>query len=392
MIFVKKLYVEAINDILAQTPDAQAFEVADKLVDFYYSRLVSDNDQKLINIAFNKNLKQEQLDAFLSEWDIEVAGGYKALLLSYVMKMRSDLKFDAYAGPRLAGLLNFYRFKNLQLISHYTKIGKELNKKGIVPMILKGGAMKFLRPELSRTMGDIDILVDGVEAYKSSCKTAMELGYEYENNEHSIDLHLPNSEEGICDIHRSIEIGEPVKPEFIKRLFARAERKNIFGVETCLPTIEDMVFICLTNMVKNIRDKTSVAGILYALFDVEYLQNLKPDFDWNKVRANIEETNSYAVMYLAVKFVNRLAPNVVPEELIKNEKLEKCVRNSFNKDVFYSRYIHDIKYVCKELRLKNSLRSWDAFKGWCKVKIPHFFLKRIYKSQALINLTLSLVK
>ncbi len=392
MIFARQLYVEAMNDILMQNPNLQAFEVAKKLVDFYYARLVRENDQKLINIAFNKQLKQEELDVFLQDWDIEVAGSYKALLLSYVMKERPDLKFDVYAGPRLIGLLNYYRFKNLSLISHYTKIGKELNKKGIVPMILKGGAMKFLRPDLSRTMGDIDILVDSTEAYKTACKTATNLGYEYQNNDHSIDLHLPDSEEGICDIHRSIEMGEHVTPEFIAKLFARAERKNIFGVESYLPSIEDMVFIALTNMAKNIRDKTSVTGILYTLFDVEYLKSLQDNFDWSKVRANIEETNSYAVMYLAVKFINRLASDIVPEDLIENTKLEKCVKNALNKDVFYCKYIHDIKYKCKELRLKNSLKSWSDFKGWIRVKFPHFFLKRIYKSQTLINLALSLVK
>ncbi len=47
----------------------------------------------------------------------------------------------------------------MKTIAHYTKIGKALNKNGIEPLILKGGAMKYLRQELPRVMNDIDIVI-----------------------------------------------------------------------------------------------------------------------------------------------------------------------------------------------------------------------------------------
>jgi hypothetical protein len=133
--------------------------ISDLLIEGFKNELMSKNDENLINMIFEQNPKQKELNSFLEKWDIEVAGGAKALMLSYFMKLHPELEYSEYVGPRLKGLLNFYKFQNMKLISHYTRICNELKKKNIIPLIFKGGAMKHLRPEFSRVMGDIDVLV-----------------------------------------------------------------------------------------------------------------------------------------------------------------------------------------------------------------------------------------
>ena len=275
---IDKMYVDALQEILKTTPHIDAKQAMTASVEYFYDKLVKPSDQALITLAFTKNLTQEKLDEFLKDFDIECAGGNKALLLSYVMKAHPDLKFNEYSGPRLQGLLNFYRFANLSLIAHYTKIGKELNAHGIIPLIMKGGAMKYLRPELSRAMGDIDVLIQA-QNYRSAVKIAIGLGYDYEDNGHSVDLHEKGNEAGILDIHQWVDMSSKYDKKFMKKIFGRAEKKKVFGVETYVPCVEDLVFLGLVNMVKNIREKTSLKGILYTLFDFEYLTHLKPDFN-----------------------------------------------------------------------------------------------------------------
>ena len=166
----------------------------------------------------------------LKIWDIEVKGGAKSLMLAYIMKMHPEMKFTSYEEPRLKGLLNFYKFSNMGIISHYKKICRALNAEGITPMILKGGAMKFLRPELPRIMGDIDILVPD-NVFMKSAKIACSLGYVfYDIYSHSIDIHKPDSDAGVLDIHRFIFMGTGHERKLLKNLFKLSLQCAIFLV------------------------------------------------------------------------------------------------------------------------------------------------------------------
>ncbi|HCU58476.1 MAG TPA: hypothetical protein DIC64_00665 [Alphaproteobacteria bacterium] len=383
-----KMYVDAMQQIMKHTPHIDVKEVLNAQVQYFYDKLVKPIDQALMTLAWDKNLSQAKLDAFLKDFDIECVGGDKALLLSYVMKAHPDLKFDTYNGPRLAGLLKFHRFANLDLIAHYTKIGKELNKKGVVPLIMKGGAMKFLRPDLPRAMGDIDILVKRGEDFKKAMQVATDMGFDMDDNGHSVDLHEKGSEAGLLDIHQWVDMRSDYNVKFMDEIFERAEKKKVFGVETYVPCAEDMVFLGLVNMVKNIREKTSLKGILYTLFDFEFLTHSKPDFDWKIIVEDIKKTNTYPQMYTAMLFANKIVAGLISSDLLEDAKIMKVVRDYCNRDIYYSVYVHDLKLKCKTLRLIKSLKDWKSFEYWYKTRIPYFFLKRIGKSQTLTNLFL----
>lgn len=255
----------------------------DKLIERCIKTIVGDNDRRLVDFAFGKSITQANLDEFLASWDIEVAGADKALLLAYVMRQRADLVFPPYTGPRLRGLINRYRFDNLRLIAHFSRITKVLNAAGVIPLVLKGGAMRAMRPDLPRNMGDIDILVRGREDFAKARETACALGYRLVENSHAIDLHEQGSEAGVLDIHSHLDINPASAGIDVAPLFYGARRMQVFGAEAYVPSAEAMMFVLLQNLSKNLKFKCSMSGVLYSLFDADYLTSSGSDFDWERV-------------------------------------------------------------------------------------------------------------
>ncbi len=357
-----------------------SFDAAGSIVEALYNDLVSKEDQKLLDLTFAKKIAQSQLDNFLQEWDIEKYGEGKSLLLSYVMKTNPQLKFSNYEKPRLEGLLKYHRFHNLKLISHYTKIVRALNSVNIFPMILKGGAMKHLRPELSRAMGDIDILVASEADFLKACQISKDLGYVFEEfvGDHSIDLHLPGSKEGTLDIHQYIHLETDYDKSFINDLFARAKIEQTFGVQAFVPCSEDLVFLGMINLTRNLHNNTSIAGVLYNLFDFKFLTQ-KESFDWNLVLQNIIKTKTYKQALLAMKFINKIIPETLPESLLKNNIINKKFTKYCHRVMFQRFYFLGLKAECKKLKIKNALKNFEVMKEYLAKKPKYFLMKRVVR-------------
>jgi len=365
-------------------------DTAGSIIDIFYNELVSKEDQKLLELAFAKKITQTQLDDFLKNWDIEKFGERKSMLLSYVMKTNPQLQFSTYEKPRLEGLLKYHRFHNLKLISHYTKMVRALNAENIFPMILKGGAMKHIRPELSRAMGDIDILIPDENEFAKAREICKKLGYEEEiPNGNSIDFHLPNSKEGTVDLHYYIDFETDYDKSFLKDLFMRAKKEKVLAAQAFVPCFEDLLFLGMINLARNLNNKTSLQGILYSLFDFNFLTQSKPDFNWNLVLQNIIKTNTYAQALLAIKFINKIIPEMLPEALINNNLIKKKFNRYCQKIIFHHFYFNDFQKEGKKLSLKNALKGRRKFKNYLVKKPQYFFLKRIIrKSDFLIGIFL----
>ena len=363
-----ELFIDAYKAALSKK-NITAVDAIKASVDYYYNKLVSENDQSLLDMTFQNNLTQEKLDKFLSKWDIEAEGSDRALLLSYIMKRHPTLTFNEYTGPRLKGLLNFYKFSNLSLISHYSKIVGALNEHGIVPMIMKGGVMKYLRPELARNMGDIDILIFDDKDYEKSKQIVLDLGYKYDEQPHSIDLHVPGSDAGVLDIHTYIDIESSYdKDKILNNFRKRATKTTVFGTQTYVPCAEDILFISMVNLVKNIRYKTSIRGVLFTLFDFEYLQNSKPHFDWDIILDNIRLTKTYSQMLIAIQFANKLIPGILPDFVAHEKTMQRHVQKYINRDIYYSKYVYDIRALSGKTKMKD-VHSAKDFLRYLKIKL-----------------------
>lgn len=372
------------NKIVEMVKDTKHEElnvsITDVLIDNFIQELISVEDKMLLNLTFSENPTQEELDKFLEKWDIEAVGGHKSLMLSYFMKMHQGLKFSEYVQPRLTGLFNFFRFQNLKIIAHFKKLTKSLNDANIPVMILKGGVMKHLRPDLSRVMGDIDILVPGKD-YPKVGQIAQTLGYEfYEPNiqqSHSIDLHEKGCEEGTVDVHRYIYMGTGYEQKIIKDLFKRAKKEKVFGVDALIPSYEDIFFLALVNLSKNLRENTSSPGILYALFDCKFLMESKSDFDWNIVIENAKKTKTQVQMCFAIKFINKIVPGILPEKLQKEALFEKELQNYCKVVMFERFYFPKFQEKSRDIKIANSLKSFAGLMEYLNIKPKYYLLKQL---------------
>ena len=365
--------------------------VMDLVIDNFINELIGESDIKLLKMVFSEAPSQKELNDFLAEYDIEAAGADKSLLLSYFMKMHPELSFNEYNGPRLKGLLNFYKFQNMKLISHFTKICNELKKENIKILLFKGGAMKHLRPEFSRLMGDIDVLVPEKD-WKKAGFLANKMGYDCAWDIHSVDLHPKDSEEGIMDIHKYIHMETGYEKSINEDLFKRAKETKAFGVDVLIPLNEDLFFITLVNMFRNLRNKTSIKGILYALFDSKFLIDSKSDFDWNIVKENARKTKTEFQLCFAMRFINKIVPNLLPDKIKDNGLFEQEVRDYCTLLMYQRFFLWQMKMKSHELKVKDVFSSFDKFVEYLKLKPKYFILKLFIfrKNPALARLILKL--
>lgn len=362
------------------------YEIAtayDKVIDDLCKLIVPDDEKRLIDLAFTEQLTQDELDDFLQNWDIERYGAQKALLLAYVQKKWPQLDFGVYTGPRLKGLRSYYRFHNLELIAQYRKIVGRLNDIGIVPLVMKGGAMKHLRPELPRVMGDIDVLIADKKQFKQAMDIAASMGYTLSEARHSVDLYKAGTEQGVLDIHRYIDDCCSDYDKFNQAILSRAKEENVFGTRSLVPCNEDLVFIQLLNLGKNLAEYSSISGIMYVIFDLAYL-TAKADFDWKIVQENMALTSMYWQIYLAGIFLNKIVPNLLPDLL--NEGSADSLIEELNKRYFYAKYIHEARYKRKELYLWKVFAGRQSLAEYIRVKGKYQLLKHIWRSPRLLNL------
>ncbi len=360
-------------------------DTASSIIDVFYNELVSKEDQGLLELAFAKKIEQTQLDQFLAHWDIEKFGEGKSLLLSYVMKTNPQLKFSNYEKPRLEGLLKYHRFHNLKLITHYKKIVKALNADNIFPMIFKGGAMKHIRPDLSRAMGDIDILIADEEQLTKARQICKNLGYVEEiPDDHSIDLHVPDSTEGAVDLHRYIDLEADYDKKFSDQLFQRATKEKVLGAQAFVPCFEDLLFLTMINLARNLNNKTSLQGILYSLFDCKYLSESKAEFDWNLVLQNIVKTKTYAQALLAMKFINKIIPQLLPEMLLNSNVINRKFNRYCDRIIFHHFFFDDFRKSGKKLNIKDAFRNLQNLQKYVVNKPKYFIVKRIIRNSHLL--------
>ena len=348
--------------------------LSNMVIDKFKEEILTKNDERLLKLVFSKNTTQQQLDDFLTQWDIEVVGAHKALMLSYFMKLHPDLNYPEYIQPRLKGLLDYYRFQNIKLISHFTKICNELKKANIEILIFKGGCMKHLRPAFSRIMGYIDILIPEKD-YQKAGKIIQKMGYDTHFDIHSIDIHPKNSQEGIMDIHKYIIMESENEKVIIKDIFKRAAKQKVFGIDILVPCNEDLFFISLVNMVRNLRNKTSYAGILYTLFDCTFLIESKPDFNWDIIIQNTNRTKAQKQICFAIQFINRIVPNLLPEK-IKYDNFFSKRFNDYCILLAYQRFfLWEMKQKSHEMKILDIFKNKNNFEEYIKFKPKYFILK-----------------
>lgn len=351
------------------------------VVQKFYSHYVSERDRTLLDLVFTPSPTQSRLDKALETCDIEAMGSSKSLMLSYLMREHPELKFSSYTKPRLQGLVNFYRFANIKTLSHFSKIGKAFNAAHIPMVIFKGAAMKVLRPDLSRPMGDVDILIPA-EHMTRAVKICITMGYHdaMTGSHNAVDIHAANNESAV-DIHSAILEGGKSNDVFHRGLFSRARQVSAFGVNMLLPLHEDLFFIVLANLTKNLRGKTSTHGLFYALLDAKFLLADKADFNWDIVKESIKLTGTEQPVRLGVDFINSLAPGLIPDVDV-HLPLSPQMKAYYDQIIFDEDYFNKRQAVCQAIRVVD-LKNYPCHYG--KFILKFLLLKKLRKHPAFVR-------
>lgn len=356
------------------------------LTENYCKEFISKDEKKLIEYAFSNNTTKTDIDLIVHDWNKYSCDDSKILLLLYLLKVCPDLFINTNLNSRLKEIYNKYRMNNLVIITPFIKAGKVLNENGIYPLILKGLAMKHLRQDMPRIMGDVDFLLQKRDFMKA-IDLIVPLGYYYEKIDyHSVDLHDKNTGRNAIDIHRFISMGTKNEQNFLNDLFKRATIKNVFGVKSLVPCFEDLMFITLVNLSRNLRESTSKSAILYSLFDCKYFLESKTDFDWSIIKYNIKKTSTESHIKSAIKFINNISKNILPDNIFDIIELNSMDETYFTKVLFKHYYLNELRKKCRALKLKDLLKDRNQIINYLKLKPKYQFLKTISRYPKLINL------
>ena len=233
----------------------------------------------LKRLILQENGTQEDLDAFLKDWDIDKAPIRLIILLAYVMKTRPDLRFPGIVAPRFNGVLSYSRFKNLRTEAIFHDIIKLFKDKGLRFIVIGNMAMRSFCPDHPWWIDSIDILVPEEER-DSAIKTASSM----ENGD-------------ILNIHSTYY---PVSEAVFKR--------------SCP---EDMAFFSLVDLYENLIGGQSLDNCLTSLLSIKYLVKSKEDFDAGIVLENALFSNKSFQVSLASKAIAALLPGLVPDQLVE---------------------------------------------------------------------------
>jgi len=369
----------------------EKLSIIDILTNKFYRDFVSAEDQKFFDFVFSKNPSQKMLDELLKIWDIEVKSAKQALLLSYLMKDYPELQFGDGMASRLEKLLEFYKCKNAELLEYFSHVGKALNSKGIEPMIFKGAAMKVLRPELSRSMGDVDFLVRPRE-FDKTIEITEQCGFHGIRASHSVDMKTVDNEWAL-DIHSFFKVDDLEGKNAFKYaeklnagFYKRAKKIKAFDIDCLMPCHEDLFFIVLTNLSKNMTVRTSVDNILFALFDLKFLMT-KENFDWEIVFENIKISGSQEKVRIAAEFIERIVSGFLPQTLHENIPFKGKVRNYYER-VYYDQYHYlDFRQECHGFLLADALKKRQLLK-YVVMRLKYQLMRLIRKRPVLIHLYL----
>lgn len=115
-------------------------------------------DERLIRLVLSDDAGQQTLDAFLQNWDLEHEGSRSGLILAIFKQQHPELDFHMYSGPRLDGLVNYFRFKNLSMLSEAARIAKDNRSRGKDYAVSGNCAMRLRVPQNPRFSTELAVL------------------------------------------------------------------------------------------------------------------------------------------------------------------------------------------------------------------------------------------
>jgi hypothetical protein len=351
-------------------------------------------ERLLLQLSLAPVISQKDIDQLLAGYDIDAEPIHFNLMLAHLAKQHHHLNFPQEIMPRLDGVLRYFLYKNASLGAAFKEIAGELRKHDIPLLLMKGIAMKHLRPGFIRPMFDVDFAVPD-DRMEEAVQLALQSGYQTRysrNSPHSVDL--DKGKNISIDIHRFLIKSKLDNTGNTDRaIWSRATKIQAFGGEVFMPIAEDQLFLSFTNAYHNITHLHEFHGNFMWLFDCSHILQENQNFDWNIVLDNAGKVGltyqTKIMLELLRHFLPDLRLQISPAEINLESRMEKVAAEKLKWDILHNK-IAKVRHYRERLHLLQS-SNWADLVFWTKIRAQYRFFRTVQKNSMANYLLLNLV-
>ena len=197
---------------------------------------------------------------------------------------------------------------------------------------------------------------------------------------------MKGSNNGVLDIHKYIYMDTGKEEKLNKNLWLRSKTLTFLDIKTAVPSNEDILFILLINLARNLRNATSFSNILYSFFDFKYIVQSKPDFNWEILKENAKITRTQDQMYFSLYFIKVFLSDIIPNDILNIDNKCKKQLNDYCLKIYFNRiFLENLRQKNKNLTINDILKNTTLIKDYLKIKPKYFIMKRLRRFPFIIS-------
>lgn len=335
------------------------------------NQLIIPREQKLLSLLFNDKEIRVEIENVLENLNIDTENHNYLLMLAYVGFKVNWIGFSEKIIPQIKGVYRYYQVQNALLMQKLFLYTHKLNEKNIIPLVLKGTAMRLhYAPGVSRMMADSDLAIFK-DDYNNAIAIAHEMGGTCLNEaDHAITYRLGQSE---MDIHRFIFKNNIEKNSDI---WTHIETIEVNGCRMNVLSPIDMFLHILDTQSRCIFVGEMTERRMKWLYDAKMVLNNIPNIDWAVIAKRADQLNCSYRVHLMMKLFSSCFPEMITL---------KSVESIFKVDEGYSKWLNYAKAYINMLESYRRDRNITEKTVTLKViflRMKHLFLWKEYRYYA----------
>ncbi len=346
---------------------------------------LSKKEEYLLKLYISETVTKDEVYYLFNNLDYNIEKETLSFnfLLANLFQNNPHIEIPKDIEPRLKGVLKWFRYRNILLMSGLKQLTVALNNNDIPVLFIKGAAMRILEPNRLRIMADVDCTVDA-DNFNKTIKVSESLGF---NVNAVCDYATEIKRDSIqkIDIHKNFIKNYKNTGKTGKKIFERAKQLDFYNSKIFIPNNEDMIFLLLINGYENIICSQDFYRTVSWLLDIIYIVKNNREINWQLVVFNAEETETLAQIKIMFEMVNYFLPDTIPGNIISSINVSKQDNKNF------LAYTKKLLFCCKTQHLKEQVRDYikgnknfDFFRV-TKLTIKFFYLKIIQKTPIIFD-------
>lgn len=304
---------------------------------------IREQDQLLINLILSDSPTQGDLDSFLSNWDLEVEGANNGLLLALFKQRHPELVFNQYVGPRLDGLIRYFRFMEVKFMVELKRFYREMTSIGIHFMLLGDMALRLMMPDTPRSIRQIEVGVP--KKYVRKVK--------------------PHASEMISVV--------PLDEAY----FAQSRTLSVGEIQIQVLEIEGMIYRLLLGLEYGVNMLDYFRSLPQTVLEINEMIRIGGAFDWSITRDLIIREKTGPRVHDAIECYSSLV----------QDRLEDFSTGTFSQkesidNINRCKYIRDVLIPCRTTRHEYSfsklISTPTCIFQWLAVRVKFKCIKLLY--------------